>query len=141
MAAICYRNIPTFHILQEDLDLDKDLKKRFIIITMNCRNIIYMHWVLARLLTETGVQSSTLYYQTEEANFSLFRKISTIVTVKFGNRCFLRKWVFTDMNFFRAVSDSCFRISFISDSENHKSHDYFFIIFSISIKVFYGFEE
>ena len=38
--------------------------------------------------------------------------------------------------FFRTVSDSCFRVTFISGSENHKSHDNFSPIFSTSIELF-----
>ena len=38
--------------------------------------------------------------------------------------------------FFRTVSGSCFRVIFIPGSENHKSHDNFSFIFSISFKVF-----
>ena len=52
-----------------------------------------MHYVLVRLLTETGFQYSTLCYQLEEANFSLFR-VSTNATVKFGDRCFFKEMGF-----------------------------------------------
>ena len=82
---------------------------------MNCRNIIHTHLVLVRLLTETGLQYSTLRYQIEEANFTLFRKISTNATVKFGNRCFFKEMGFYGHDF-EAVSDSCFRVTVISGS-------------------------
>ena len=31
---------------------------------------------------------------------------------------------FMGMNFFRTISDNCFRVTLISGSENHKSHDF-----------------
>ena len=49
-----------------------------------------MHYVLGRLLNETVLQYSTLYYQTEEASLSMpvrgQSKISANVTVGFVNR-------------------------------------------------------
>ena len=78
-------------------------------------------------------------YQIEEINFSLFCKIPTNATVKFGNRCFFMDMKFGGYEFFRTVSDSCLSATFISDTVNHKSHDNFSFIFSKSF--FYGFEE
>ena len=58
---------------------------------MNCRNIQALSMV--RLLTETVWQYS-FFYQIEDANFSLFCKISMNTTVEFDNICF-----FKDMDF------------------------------------------
>ena len=52
LTAVFNWNIPTFDILYENLNSDKDLKKRFMIITISCRNIIHMDYLLVRLLTE-----------------------------------------------------------------------------------------
>ena len=53
-----------------------------------------MHYLLGRLLNETVLQYSTLYYQTEEASLSMpvrsQSKISANVTVGFVNRQFAR---------------------------------------------------
>ena len=56
--------------------------------------------------------------------------------IKFGNRCFFKDKNFYEHEFFRIVSDSWFRVTFIFGSENHISHDNFSFIFSISIKLF-----
>lgn len=77
--------------------------------------------LLVRRLTETRLQYSTFGYQIEEFNFSLFHQISTNATIKFGRT---------------NISDSCFRVSFISGSVNNKSHDNFSFVFSISVKFF-----
>ena len=95
-----------------------------------------MHWVLVRLPTETRLQHSTFCCLTEETNFSLFCKIFTNATLEFGSRCFFKDMSFYRHEFFRTVSDSCFRVTFISGSENHKSHDNFSPIFSTSIELF-----
>ena len=105
---------------------------------MNCRNMICIHQVIVRLLTETGLQYSTFYYHKEETNFSLFCKISTNANLEFGNRCFFKGMDFYAHKFFITVSHSCFKFTFISGSENHKSHDNFPSTFSISIKLCYG---
>ena len=57
--------------------------------------------------------------------------------------CYGRVWqqmLFERHEFFRTVPDRCFRFTFISGSENHESHDKVSFIFSMSAKLFYGFE-
>ena len=90
--------------------------------------------VLVQLLTELILQYSTFCYQIGETNFSFFHKISMNATVEFGNICFFKDMHFYGHEFFRTVSDSCFKVTFISDSENHKWHDNFCSIFSMSVK-------
>ena len=60
----------------------------------------------------------------------------THATEEFGNRCFFKDMNFYGLEFLRTVPDICFRITFISDSENHRSHDSFSFIFSMSAKLF-----
>ena len=55
---------------------------------------------------------------------------------EFGNRCFFKDMNFYGHEFFRIISDNCLRVTFLSSGENHKSHDSFSFIFSISIKLF-----
>ena len=53
--------------------------------------------------------------------------------------CYGRVWqqmLFERHEFFRTVPDRCFRFTFISDSENHESHDKVSFIFSMSAKFF-----
>ena len=42
---------------------------------------------------------------------------------------------FYEHKFFRTVSDSCFRVTFIADSKNHKSRDNISFVFPILIKL------
>ena len=84
-------------------------------------------------------QYSTFCCQTKETNFLLFRKISTNTTVEFGNRCY-----FKGMNFYRPkiimnLSDQA--VTLIFGSDNQKLQDNLSFIMSISIDIFYGFEE
>ena len=131
LTPIFYRNIPAFHISWEDLTFRQRSWNRFIISTMSCRNVI-----LVSLLTITVLQYSTFCGQIEKTYFSLFWKISTNVTVVFGSRRFIKDMNFYRNEFFRTISSSCFRVSFISGSKNHKSHDNFSFIFTFSIKLF-----
>ena len=89
-------------------------------------------------LTEIELHYSTFCYQIEETNFLLFCKISTNVTVKFGDGCFFKDIIIYGHKFLRTfqnVSESYFRVIFKSDSENHKSQDNFSFIFFIFIKL------
>ena len=109
---------------------------------MSCRNIIYMQGVLIRLLIETKLQHSTFCYQIEKNNFWLFGKMYTNATTELATDAFLKTWTFTDMNFSEPLQTVALFGTFISSSENHKSHYTFSFIISISIKAFfYGFEE
>ena len=90
-------------------------------------------------ITETRLQYSTFCCLIEESNFSLFCKIFTNATLKFSTRWFFKGMSFYGHEFFTTDSDSCFRVIFISGSENHKSHDNFYSIFSISIEFFLRF--
>ena len=79
------------------------------------------------------MQYSTFCYQIEETNFSLFGKIYTNAAIKFGNRYFFKDMNFYGHELFRTISDSWLFDTFISGSENHKLHDNFSFILSISI--------
>ena len=104
--AICYRNTQA-KVLKETDNNQYELLEY---------NIHVLNIVL---------QYSTVRYQIEETNFLLPRKILTNATVEFGNRCFFKAINFDGYEFFRTVSDSYFRVTFISGSENHKSNDNF----------------
>ena len=75
------------HIIKAS-DFQANILKQLIIITVKCRNIIYKHQVLVRLLTEKGLEYSTFCCQIDQTNFSLFCKISTNFIVEFGSRWF-----------------------------------------------------
>ena len=53
----------------------------------------------------------------------MFCKISMNATLEFGNRCFFKDMIFYGHEFFRTISDSFFKITFISGSEIPKSYD------------------
>ena len=57
--------------------------------------------------------------------------------VEFDNRCYFKHLNFYVYGFFRTVSGRLFRVTFIPGSENCKSYENFFFIFSISIKLFF----
>ena len=83
LTAICYRNIPAFHILEEDLIFRKISQKRFIIITMNCRNIHALNFSAAAEKSSIAI----LYFllPNRRYQFLLFCKISMNATVEFDN--------------------------------------------------------
>ena len=77
------------------------------------------------------------YYLLEDMNFLLFRKISTNATAEFGNRYFsTNRYFFYWHEFFETFAGSCFRVTFIFGSENHKFHDISFLCFSFSSSFF-----
>ena len=59
--------------------------------------------------------------------------------VEFDNRCYFKHLNLYGHGFFRTVSGSLFRVTSIPGSENRKSYEFFFFIFSISIKLFLWF--
>ena len=72
--------------------------------------------------------------------FLLFRKISTNVTVKFGNRCYFKDMNFYGYGFIRTVPYSCFKVSSVV-VRIINCMIIFFLQFSISLKLLYSFEE
>ena len=105
------------------------------------RNSILIVYFFCFHIAEINFRMVEINFRMVEINFSLFPKIFTNAAVEFSSRSFFKNINFYGHEFFRTVSDSCFRVTFITGIENHKSHDDFSFIFFISIKVFYSFEE
>ena len=61
--------------------------------------------------------------------------------VEFDNRCYFKHLNLYGHGFFRTVSGSLFRVTFIPGSENRKSYEFFFSYFRFLSSFFYGFEE
>lgn len=57
------------------------------------------------------------------------------------NRCFFKEMSFYGHELFRTVSDSCFRVTFISSSENHKRIIIFLLYLPFPLSFLYSFEQ
>ena len=112
------------NILKESHNNDNEVQEYNILLSISTAAAIF-HFLLSDKRDQFLVVSQNIY----------------VCSLKFGNRCYFKHLNFYGHEFFRTVSGNCFRVTFISGRENHKSHEKLSFIFSISIKLFHSFKE